>query len=242
MDHVATVNREGFALLEAARAAGLDAPVPACTGWDVRKLVQHVAKVHQRTEAIVRTNAMEPPRSSEFPRLADDDALFEQYRDILDRLVETLGNADPAGAAWNFTGRHATVGFWPRRMAHETTIHRVDAEHAAGRTVRDLDDAEAVDGVDELATVMMPNMVAVRESTLRATVHLHATDRTGEWLMSFEDGLLVTTRDHGKGDLAVRGPAAGLFLWAWNRRSPAEANLEVFGDPALLDAWAALVP
>ena len=134
------------------------------------------------------------------------------------------------------------LGFWQLRRLDERKDFNAQVEANASAEPVPLPADLTEDGVDELATVMMPNMAAVRESTLTATVHLHATDRTGEWLMSFEDGLLVTTRDHGKGDLAVRGPAAGLFLWAWNRRSPAEANLEVFGDQALLDAWAALVP
>ena len=242
MDHLSTLRIEGTALVAASRTAGLDAPVPTCEGWDVRRLLQHMAKVHQRTEAVVRTGAATPPRSSEFPRFADDEALYDQAMATLDRLCETLEIADPDGPSWNFTHGPQTNAFWPRRMAHETTVHRVDAELAAGLTPSRISHDNAVDGIDELVSLLMPNVFPHKDSTLAAVVHLHCTDLPGEWLITFGDGLMVTTRDHGKGDLAVRGPAAGIFLWAWGRQSVDDAGLEVFGDAALLDAWADLVP
>ena len=54
----------------------------------------------------------------------------------------------------------------------------------------------------------------------------------------FTDGALVATREHAKGDLAVRGPASPLLLWAYNRVPAGTDGLESFGDPALLDGWA----
>jgi uncharacterized protein (TIGR03083 family) len=239
---VATVDRAGRALVAAARDAGLDAPVPSCPDWDVRRLLQHTAKVHQRTEAVVRTGADTPPRSSEFPRFSDDDALFDEFLAVLDRLVTTLGDADPAGPSWNFTGAHQQNDFWFRRMAHETTIHRVDAELAAGAPVSPVEAALAVDGIDELVVAMMPNVFPHTGSDLQATVHLHSTDQPGEWLVTFGGGRMVTTREHAKGDLAVRGPAEGIYLWAWDRRPVDDAGLEVFGDEALVAAFTALVP
>jgi hypothetical protein len=44
-------------------------------------------------------------------------------------------------------------------------------------------------------------------------------------------------RGHAKGDLAVRGPAAALLLWAGNRK----ADVTLFGDLALANGWAANV-
>jgi len=242
MEHLSTLRREGTAMIAAGRRAGLDAPVPTCPDWDVRRLLQHTAKVHQRAEAVVRTAASTPPRSSEFPRFADDNNLFDQCAVTLDRLVTTLEVTDPSTPAWNFTSLPQTVSFWPRRMEHETTIHRVDAERAAGETPSRIDHAHAVDGIDELVGEMMPNVFPHQESDLAATVHLHCTDLPGEWLITFGDGLMVTTRDHGKGDVAVRGPAMGIFLWAWSRLSIDDADLEVFGDAALLTRWSDLVP
>jgi uncharacterized protein (TIGR03083 family) len=242
MDHVETIRREGTALVEAAEAAGLDAPVAACPGWDVRRLLQHMAKVHQRTEAVVRTGADSPPPSSEFPRFDDDYRLFAQFRATLDALCLTLEAADPDGRCWNFTGDAGDNAFWSRRMAHETTVHRIDAQRAAGQDADPVPGEQAADGLDELATVMLPMMVTLKQPAWDGSIHLHCTDEPGEWTLRLADGALTVTRDHEKGDLAVRGPAGGMFLWAWNRAEPAEAGLECFGDTGLLDAWVQLVP
>jgi uncharacterized protein (TIGR03083 family) len=243
MDLSVALRREGTALVDAAEVAGLDAPITACPGWDVRRLLQHTAKVHQRTEAVVRTGADAPPRSSEFPRFADDYRLFAQFRATLDALCLTLDAADPEAPSWNFTSGPQVNAFWPRRMVHETTVHRVDAQRAAGLDVAPAPDEQVVDGIDEFVGTMLPQTLTLHDEVdLDATVHLHCTDVAGEWMLAFADRAVTVTHDHGKGDLAVRGPAWGLFLWAWNRADPDQAGLEIFGDTALLEPWAILVP
>jgi uncharacterized protein (TIGR03083 family) len=239
---VAAVDQSGRSLVAAARHAGLDAPVPTCPDWDVRRLLQHTAKVHQRTEAVVRTGAETPPRSSEFPRFSDNDALFDESLATLDRLVVALGDADPGGPSWNFSSGPQKNDFWFRRMAHETTIHRADAELADRAPIGSVDPDLAIDGIDELVVGMMPEVFPFKESDLEASVHLHCTDQPGEWLILLGDGRMVTTREHGKGDVAVRGPASDLYLWAWGRQSVDAPEIEVFGDRALVDAFATLVP
>jgi hypothetical protein len=42
-----------------------------------------------------------------------------------------------------------TVGFWIRRMAQETVVHRVDAELAAEVAPGAIPDDIALDGIDE---------------------------------------------------------------------------------------------
>jgi hypothetical protein len=43
-----------------------------------------------------------------------------------------LGRRGPDEPAWTFWPDDQTCAFWFRRMAHETVVHRVDAELAAG--------------------------------------------------------------------------------------------------------------
>ena len=45
---------------------------------------------------------------------------------------------------------------------------------------------------------------------------------------------------HAKGDAALRGKAADLLLWSWNR-VPVDARFEVFGDAAVLEVWRTVV-
>ena len=47
-------------------------------------------------------------------------------------------------------------------------------------------------------------------------MHVHSTDADGEWLVDFDNGLAVT-REHAKGDVAVRGPASDLMLVLYGR-------------------------
>ena len=70
------------------------------------------------------------------------------------------------------------------------------------------------------------------------SLHLHRTDGEGEWLAKNEGGALVVTREHAKGDAAVRGSGSDLLLWIWGRGG----EVEIFGDEAVAAAWAAATP
>jgi hypothetical protein len=76
MDHIADVERDGQALLAAAREAGLRAPVAACPGWDVSRLVGHTGKVLERTTLLVTEGLDAPPPSERMERFPDDETTF----------------------------------------------------------------------------------------------------------------------------------------------------------------------
>jgi predicted lipid carrier protein YhbT len=99
----------------------------------------------------------------------------------------------------------------------------------------------AVDGIDEFYDVLVPFSAARWTRPLpTGSLHLHRTDGDGEWLVRAVDGAVVMTREHAKGDVALRGPASDLFAFVWNRgRSDA---VTTFGDDAVADEWAALAP
>jgi predicted lipid carrier protein YhbT len=119
-------------------------------------------------------------------------------------------------------------------MAHETTIHRVDAEQAVGRAVSPVAPELAVDGIDEVFSVFVATFTADQSPGDGRTVHLHSGDAEGEWLIRFDPGEVVVEPGHAKGDAAVRGPAADLLLWLWGRR-PLD-GLDVFGDRGAAEA------
>ena len=242
MNHVETLRLEGTRLSAAARAAGLEAPIEHCPGWTVGRLLGHTGKVLQRTNLCVADGLMAPPAEDAFVSLPRDEALFDAFDEILSAICETLGSCDPAAPSWNFSGENLTNGFWQRRMAHEVEIHRWDAQNAAGGAIDPFHDASAVDGIDELLTVLMPILSSVKNPTLSSSFHLHCTDTAGEWLTTFVDGQPTTIREHAKGDIAVRGPASPLYAWAWNRVPITTDGLDTAGDASLLDAWASVVP
>lgn len=242
MDHLTTLRSNGRLLSAAARTAGLDAPVEHCPGWTLGRMLGHTTKVLQRTTLCVRSGTTDQPGEDEFAKLPRDEALFDAFDTVLDELCDTLATADPDAPSWNFTGHDQVNAFWSRRMAHEVEIHRWDAQHAAGVTPEPFDADSAVDGIDELLTVLIPMRARFDAPTLSASFHLHVTDAPGEWLITFTNGEPTTIREHAKGDLAVRGPADELYLWAWNRAPIGVGGLDTAGDASLLDAWATIVP
>jgi MDMPI-like protein len=70
-----------------------------------------------------------------------------------------------------------------------------------------------------------------------ASFHIHRTDGEGEWIIRAEGGQAVTEAKHGKADVAMRGPAEGLYWVIMGRGQPEEHGVEVHGDAALAAAF-----
>lgn len=231
MDWIDGLERQG-ALLSVAARHDPTAAVPTCPGWDVAELLRHVGVTHRWAERVVRER-MTARAELETPPTGDSLSWFEAG---LAQLVATLRDADPTASVWTFSPADRTVTFWQRRQCHETTIHRVDAELATG-AVTPIDPEHAVDGIAEVLEVIAPRLAA-SQSTAGGTVHLHATDAEGEFVVRFLDGAIELERGHTKGDAAVRGPAAELYLWLWGRSDG--STLERFGDAAAVESLLAL--
>lgn len=231
------VEREGTRLLEAA-SEDLDAAVPACPDWDVANVVGHVGQVHGWIAATVAACSTDRP-THPFPEVPAREQLLDWGQARLDELLASFRAMRPGTPCWNW-GPGDTVDFFPRRMAHETIVHRHDVEAAVG-AVTAIDSDVAADGVDELVHVgMQRSSNPKKEFTYPAgSLHLHRTDGEGEWLLRVEDGALVATREHAKGDVAVRGSGSDLLLYLWGRGG---SDLEIFGDSELAAAWAAVAP
>ncbi len=229
MDWIVAVDREGHRLSLAARHE-TTSDVPSCPGWNIDDLIRHVATVHHRVALILREGRTQPPRVEEISPPHSDSLGW--YEAGLATLVSAMRTVDPATPVWTFSRSDPTATFWHRRVAHETTVHRVDAQQATG-AVEPLDPVSAVDGIAESLEVFVPLRGRRDQDPAKATVHLHATDVEGEWMVTFGGGTVAVERGHAKGDAAVRGTAADLHLWLWGRVPL--ARLEVFGDPAVAE-------
>jgi uncharacterized protein (TIGR03083 family) len=236
--YVTALARESTDLADAARAAGTSAPVPSCPEWTVSDLLVHCVSgdLWARTILEQETTERVPAQSPENPPAGD--AMVPWFLTGADALVETMKGTDPSKPVWTFSSADRTARFWYRRRAHETLIHRVDAQLAAGGSPAPIDGPLASDGVDEFLTFFVPRWgkeaVGVGE-----TLHFHCTDAEGEWLLRGSDEGVVVTREHAKGDVAARGPASGLMLLVWGR-APA-SQVEVLGDADLLTRFLAAV-
>ena len=234
--------------------AGLACPIPTCPEWTLRELAVHVGRAHRWAAAIVGTRTAEfiPFRSVPDGKLPDDPAGRGPWlRAGAARLIDTVQEAGGA-PVWTFGGLRP-AGFWARRMAHETAVHRADAEIAAGR-VPGLAPDLAADAIDEwlgfLSGVFSetgdgpdPRRDALPPGR---ALHVHATDDglagAGEWTLRSEASGITLERGHAKGDVAARGPAARL-LFVLVRRLPADdPGVQVIGDAAVLARWLERTP
>jgi len=237
-DHIAAIASDG-AVLAGTAGSGLGLPVPSCPDWDMDKLVLHVGLIHTWVAESVRRRSAERVDRATLPRAPEGPSRVAWLRAATDALVKALEGAaddDPAGA-WR--EGPVTAAFWRRRMAHETAVHRWDAQAAVGRP--DPGDAPlAADGIAEVVEILLPLSVPRTPSaTTVGSLHLHCTDTPGEWSLAVADGRLDVTPGHAKADAALRGPASALFLACWGRQ-PAEGH-ETLGDPAVAGAWMAMM-
>ncbi|MFD0276081.1 maleylpyruvate isomerase N-terminal domain-containing protein [Kitasatospora sp. NPDC127111] len=241
-DHIDALRREGRLLADAAARTDLAAPVPTCPDWRLRDLVLHTGRVHRWATAHVR-DGLATPLDDDGQRAAwgpapSDDALLDWFRSGHTALVAALAAAPADLACWSFLPAPGPLAFWARRQAHETAVHRFDADAAAGaegpRVATDL----ALDGIDELLRGFMARGRAQVRSERPRTVLVRADDGPGSWLLTVSREPLVVTVPapaDARADLTLAGPARELYLLLWNRL-PAE-RVEVSGDRSLLELW-----
>ena len=156
-------------------------------------------------------------------------------------VASALERIEADEPVWSWAGGpYQNGGFYHRRMAHETLIHRWDAENAVGEP-QPLDDDLAADNIDELLQVVLPFTIANWDRGIpQGTLHLHRIGGEGEWTVSPDGSTVSVSLEHAKGDAAVRGPAADLALFIWERRGLESLDLEVFGSRELAEQWAAV--
>lgn len=224
-------------------------PAPACPGWSVLDVVQHLGTIHRWAATMVRARATERLGRAAVDMQMPDDALdhADWFATGAVELVDALRDADGDDEMWAW-GADPHVRFWSRRQLHETAVHHADVRLAlALEPALLLDPSLACDGVDELldnlpaAAYFSPAVTQLRGSG--ESIHLHATDvegTTGEWTITLTPDGFTYDHSHGKGTAAVRGAAADLMLLVHNRRSlDDDGRFQQFGDRAVVEHWLA---
>jgi uncharacterized protein (TIGR03083 family) len=232
--HIAFLRTDGMMLADAAESTGLSAPVPSCPGWTVRDLVGHVGTVHRWAAAQVAQGLS--PVQSQAPGVPSDDLdLMSWYREGHARLLLTLEQADPEGECFTFLPDAAGgTRFWARRQAHETAIHRIDAQCVTGLATPSAPEF-AVDGVNELLHGFFARRPSKLVSAEPVSFTLVGTDNTCAWRVEIGPEGAVTTDGDGESDGRVYGSAFELYTLLWNRRGL--DGLEVHGDRTGLELW-----
>lgn len=234
LDHVASES----ARFAGATAGSLDVGVEFLDGWTIHDLVAHLGGVYSGVIGRVAPKAEASPPAPE----AGTDAINEWFVDRRTDLLSALSSADDDDPAETFAGTR-TIAWWKRRLAHETAVHRWDADAAIDGTAAaaPIDGDLATDGVDEYLEVGLRSSSRRPDRVYPAqSLHLHRADGPGEWMLVGDgQGGLTVSHEHGKGDAAVRGPASALLLWVWGRPTD---EVEIFGDTDVAATWRALAP
>lgn len=214
----------------------LDVAVPSTPGWAVEDVVGHVGAVHRRVADRVRRGSTTVDDVVNVTVPAGD-RVVPWFEDGLAALVEVLAAVDPDRPVWNWTrDRPQTAAFWPRRMAHETAVHRVDVQLARG-AVDPVDPELASDGVDEYFEVSLPLDLEAFPGGGEAVV-VRATDGNAEWTVTALPGRASIGRGgSARPATTLSGGASDLLLVLW-RRLGVDA-VDVSGDRALAERFIA---
>ncbi|MFD9126164.1 maleylpyruvate isomerase family mycothiol-dependent enzyme [Kitasatospora sp. NPDC059571] len=236
---VDVLRREGALLADTAAGTPLDAPVPTCPDWRLRDLVLHTGQVHRWAAAHVKGGLTRPldeagQEAAWGPAPADAE-LVEWFRTGHADLVAVLAAAPADLACWSFLPAPSPLAFWARRQLHETTVHRVDAQAAAGTAPSPVDAAVAADGLAELLTGFLPRPKSRLRSATARTLAVRPADRPESWLVTVGQEPPQVRPGAGPADCTVGGPAHDLYLLLWNRREADPAT--VTGDRSLLELW-----
>ncbi|SDT25166.1 TIGR03083 family protein [Streptomyces sp. TLI_053] len=240
--HIDALRREGGLLADAAARTDLDAAVPTCPEWRLRDLVLHTGHVHRWATTHLRdgrpTPMDEASQQAIWAEEPDDAVLIDWFRAGHGALVDTLLAAPADLDCWTFLPTAPSpLAFWARRQAHETAVHRIDADAAAGAEGPETAPGLALDGIDEL----LRGFLARDRSRLRTerprTVQISTTDGPGRWLATVSTDPLSVELTEAPADLTLTGPARDLYLLLWNRLPAGTGRVEHAGDEALLELW-----
>jgi uncharacterized protein (TIGR03083 family) len=259
LDYLAHLTRESARFATAIAMAAPDDRVPSCPGWTADDLLWHLTKVQWFWGTVVRegvdregAEALAPERPPDRAALAE---FFAKTSAGLGAALAAVASA-PDTPAWTWTDDQ-TVGWIMRRQAHESLIHRVDAEETAcDRTT--MDPRLSADGVDEALRIMYGGTLpawGVFTPDHGRTVRIQATDTKDSWFLALgqfegtdpadrraydQPGIATADTDAGTpASATIAGSAADLDCWLWHREHA--GDLARSGDPEVLSRFDAII-
>ncbi|MEO8815440.1 MAG: maleylpyruvate isomerase family mycothiol-dependent enzyme [Mycobacterium sp.] len=245
MDYAAALLDENRAFGDVIRAGDPALPVPTCPEWNLQQLFRHVGRGHRWAAQIVADrpdHAIDPRAVPDGKPPAEPDAAIGWLHDGAQLVVDAVAQAGADTPTWTMLGPRP-VSWWLRRRLHEVTVHRADADLALGRDFTIAPEL-AADGISEWLDMVTARPARTGEAPLLAdgqTVHLHATEAdlgdSGEWTIGRDAHGLSWSRQHGKGSVALRGPARDLLLAVLRRVPVADTGIALFGDHAVWQHW-----
>lgn len=205
-------------LIDASHSAPPDTLIPACPGFTIGETMRHLGGVYRVAAAWVA--AGQAPQS--WQRYPGAGQSIEDYLRVgLAELMREIAVREPEEPAATWWPIDRTYGFWWRRMAHETTVHRYDVEDAAGVPITQVADDFALDGVDEALAVWFGRrlpMLGLSGTTTR-TVGVRSAGH--HWIAragpDLTDAWRCPPAEAERADGLVRADPMPMYLWMWGR-------------------------
>ncbi|MCP2256747.1 TIGR03083 family protein [Streptoalloteichus tenebrarius] len=235
---------EGRLLAAVARGADRALPVPGCPGLNLGETVRHVAEIYRSVVVWLRGGGAVRARGSSAHAPGDagespEDALLAALADLLAESRRHLPT-DPCRTWWP---ADPTRGFWWRRLAHETVVHRVDVQGAKGVELDPIPVDVALDGVDEALLLWFGHRLDALgvAGTRDACVGVVLGDRG--WVAraspSGAEARRVSPEEAVTADAVVTGDSSAVYLWLWGRL-PDRAVTTRGDQDAVAQLWALL--
>ena len=240
LDYLSLLAADIEAFAVALESGSPEAEVAGCPGWTLPSLGAHLGGVHRWARVAILTGAVPKLDPTVDPAPAELAGIAGWVRDGGARLVTTLGEMDPLQPTWHpFPVEPKVAGLWMRRQAQEASVHRWDAERAAGQTPI-IESTFAADGIDEYWTVMLPRVASRESLTVPASVFATSTTDTNErWIVDGRSGAVLPAAAGVQPETEMRGTALDVLLRIWGR-PVTDGVLGVTGDPAVAGEWLGL--
>jgi uncharacterized protein (TIGR03083 family) len=244
LDYASIISDESSRIV---RAYELDrqAAIPWSDRWTVGTVARHVAGTHYVVAEIVsgRPDA-DFGLFAELKAPAKDAPEFVGwFRAGTASLLEQLEKVSADEECWSWFEPGRRVGWWARRMAFESVVHRWDTDAAMGDAFPVPSDV-AADGIDEYLDVFVAASRAANDAPAGPTINFACSDRSDQWWLDLSGhGQRVVCRESGDATVRIHGTAEQLLSFVWGRIAVSDdADVEVSGDVTVLERWTELVP
>lgn len=223
--------------IESVAPRQLDRPIPACAGWDNTEVLRHLGVVYRVVAAWIRDGR----RPNNTPSRPSDGDVMTWFEEGWRALYAILAAAPPETPAATWSPSDNSLGFWRRRMAHETIIHAHDVLGDAWSVSEEL----ALDGIDEALRLWLATRVGtpvggtgqiIRVSAGRSAtcpvmaVRSPASREVETWTVGLHETLLEVHQQPAEPHATIEGSPADVYTWLWGRTD----NVQRGGDLGLI--------
>ena len=228
--------RENIAWFEALPLDVLDRDIPACPGWTIDDVLNHLtfglgvgyplglAAAPDADPATVFADLVVPAESPRGP------AALDAFRRHMGACADRFDQVEPGTPCWTYAGP-GVAAFWFRRAAIETWLHRVDVVDAVPELDEALADDRARDAIEETFEFTFPLASAlVGQPTSQLLVDSSC----------LPSPLTFGSDDHTQDQprVALRGDGHDVLLALWGRHLD---RIEVDGPDQAAQEWLGLV-